>query len=103
MPRIREIKQYRIDLTADEMLLLRRKLLIAYRNDDEESVESAALYAAFGVPKTASGHRDEEEPEEGDGEEDLESVETLPEKALRVSGRARTNRQGQRKSVMTGE
>lgn len=92
MPRIREVRYYRVDITAEEMRLLTQKLSIARRNDDDDGAESIALYSSFGVPDARS--QTNQEPTE-------DEVESLAEKALRISGVTRTAGARRRKSVLT--
>ena len=100
MARIQEIRQYRIELSHEEMTLLRAKLALAVeRERSGMDAQDRALYQAFRVETPHPRSVPEQEEQEYDGPEEQE---TIVDRALRVAGGTQTARSGtRRKSRLT--
>ena len=101
--RVKELKLYRLELTTDEMRALHTMLQYYEDQADEDNNFTAAFRRDFGIKPSSKIARTEVEVEEEDEPEAPKSRgESLPEKALRVSGASAVSR-SRRKSRVTEE
>ena len=101
--RVKELKLYRLELSADEMRALRAMLQYYEDEADEDNNFSAAFRRDFGIKPSSKITRTEiDTDEDGEPEVPKSRGESLPEKALRVSGASAVSR-SRRKSRVTEE
>ena len=101
--RVKELKLYRLELSADEMRALRAMLQYYEDEADEDDNFSAAFRRDFGIKPSSKITRTEiGTDEDGEPEAPKSRGESLPEKALRVSGASAVSR-SRRKSRVTEE
>lgn len=102
--RVKELKLYRLELTTDEMRALHTMLQYYEDHADEDNNFTAAFRRDFGIKPSSKIARTEVEVDEEDDEPEAPKSrgESLPEKALRVSGASAVSR-SRRKSRVTEE
>ena len=102
--RVKELKLYLLERTTDEMRALHTMLQYYEDKADEDNNFTAAFRRDFGIKPSSKTARPEVEVDEEDDEPGAPKSrgESLPEKALRVSGASAVSR-SRRKSRVTEE
>lgn len=98
--KIRAVRLFNIEMKEDEFETLRYLLGVAEENVDSSSTEIDTIFDTFKIPRTQAPEPPVEDFDDGDGPIVPPEPESLPEKALRVSGQRTTSTR--RKGRLTG-